>query len=140
VTGSIEGFTPTPFGRLLNGRQEFETFAQKFIAEGDRRIPRDPGKDWVVIKPNFTVDDQMLKDFRDQLVANKVRIDEAAFQKDLAFIKAMIRYRIDEAAFGIADARRHIIEVDPQAQAALGSFGEAEKLAGVVHPPTSRVQ
>jgi hypothetical protein len=45
----------------------------------------------------------------------------------------MLRFRIDEAVFGVAEARRHMVEVDPQAQAALASFGEAEKLAGVVH-------
>jgi carboxyl-terminal processing protease len=131
VPGTLEGFNPTPFGRALYGRQEFETFSQKFIADTDHRIPGEPGKGWVVVKPNFTVDDQMLTDFRDQLVANHVKMDEAAFQKDLTFIKAMIRFRIDESAFGIAEARRHMVAVDPQAQAALASFGEAEKLAGV---------
>ena len=40
----------------------------------------------------------------------------------------MIRYRIDEALFGIAEARRHLIDVDPQAQLGLTLFGEAEKL------------
>ena len=40
----------------------------------------------------------------------------------------MIRFGIDEAVFGIADARRHLIGVDPQAQAALTMFGEAQKL------------
>ncbi|HUR32425.1 MAG TPA: S41 family peptidase, partial [Vicinamibacterales bacterium] len=131
VPGTLEGFNPTPFGRALAGRQEFETFSQKFIADGDHRVPGEPGKGWVVIKPGFTVDDQMLQDFRAQLVANRLKVDEAAFQKDLPFIKAMLRFRIDEAAFGIAEARRRMVEVDPQAQAALGSFGEAEKLAGL---------
>ena len=140
VPGTIEGFNPTPFSRALAGRFEFETFAQKFIAEGDTRIPREPGKGWVVVKPNFTVDDQMLKDFREQLIANRLKIDEAAFQKDLTFIKAMMRFRIDEAAFGIAEARRRMVEVDPQAQAALTSFGEAEKLAGVVKTGANRGQ
>jgi hypothetical protein len=40
----------------------------------------------------------------------------------------MIRFEIDNAVFGIADARRHLIAVDPQAQAALQMFGEAQKL------------
>jgi len=133
VAGTMEGFSPTPFGRALFNRQEFETFSQRFIAEGDNRIQRPPAKGWVVIKPGFTVDDQMVKDFRDQLVADRLKIDDAAFQKDLVFIKAMIRFRIDEAAFGIAEARRHLVDVDPQAQAAMASFGEAEKLAGVAH-------
>jgi len=69
-----------------------------------------------------------------------LKIDEAAFQKDLTFIKAMMRFRIDEAAFGIAEARRRMVEVDPQAQAALASFGEAEKLAGVVKTGANRGQ
>ncbi len=136
VVGTIEGFNPTPFGRAIYSRQEFENFAQKFMADGDTRIAQ-VSKGRVVVKPNFTVDDQMLKDFRDQLVANRVRIDEDAWQKDLTFIRAMIRFRIDEAVFGIAEARRHIVAVDPQAQAALTSFGEAEKLAGLVKNTTS---
>ena len=41
----------------------------------------------------------------------------------------MIRFRIDEVVFGIADGRRHLIGADPQAQAALGMFGEAQKLS-----------
>ena len=138
VPGTIEGFNPTPFGRALYARQEFETFAQKFIAEGDARIPRPLGQGWVVLAPNFTVDAQMLKAFRDQVAANRLRFDEAAFEKDQAFIRAMLRFRIDEAAFGIAEARRRMVEVDPQAQAALASFGEAEKLAGVVRGPSTR--
>ena len=31
----------------------------------------------------------------------------------------MIRFEIDDVVFGIADARRHLIDVDPQAQVAL---------------------
>ena len=40
----------------------------------------------------------------------------------------MIRFRIDEAIFGIAEARRRMIAVDPQAQVALTMFPEAIKL------------
>jgi carboxyl-terminal processing protease len=135
VPGTIEGFNPTPFGRALYGRQEFENYAQKFMAAGDNRITQaSTGR--IVVKPNFTVDDQMLAGFRDQLAADHVKIDEASFEKDLTFIKAMIRFRIDEAVFGIADARRHVVEVDPQAQAAIASLGEAEKLAGVAKTTT----
>jgi carboxyl-terminal processing protease len=139
VAGTIEGFNPTPFGRALYSRQEFENFAQKFMAEGDNRITQS-SKGRVVVKPNFVVDDQMLKDFRDQIVANRVKMDEAAWQKDLTFIKAMIRFRIDEAVFGVAEARRHIVAVDPQAQMALNSFGAAEKLAGLLRNATNRAQ
>ena len=70
----------------------------------------------------------MLADFREQLKATKIKIDEESFTTDLDFIKAMIRFEIDNAVFGISDARRHLISADPQAQAALAMFGEAQKL------------
>jgi carboxyl-terminal processing protease len=135
VAGQLEGFTPTPFGRTLFARQEFENFAQRFMADGDNRITQKAtGRE--VVKPGFTVDDATVNEFKEMLVANRIRVDESAFQKDLEFIKAMIRFRIDEAVFGIAEARRHVIAVDPQAQAALAAFPEAEKLAGVVRTTT----
>jgi len=40
----------------------------------------------------------------------------------------MIRYEIDRALFGVADAQKHLIDVDPQARVALTTFGEATKL------------
>jgi hypothetical protein len=92
------------------------------------------------VSRNFEVDDAMVADFREQLKADRIRIDEAAFAKDLPFIKAMIRFRIDEAVFGVAEARRHIVAVDPQAQAALASFGEAEKLGGLQRNQTRAAQ
>jgi hypothetical protein len=69
-----------------------------------------------------------MADFREQLKSDRVKMDDEAFAKDLEYIKAMIRFEIDNAVFGIADARRHLITVDPQAQAALQMFGEAQKL------------
>jgi len=127
VAGPIEGFNPGRFGRSLYARAEFANYAQKFTAEGDTRITQQStGRRTIV--PNFVVDDAMVADFREQLKTDKVKIDEEAFTKDLTFIKAMIRFEIDNAVFGIADARRHLIGVDPQAQAALAQFGEAQKL------------
>ena len=127
VDGPIEGFNPSRFGRLIYQRAEFENYAQRFSAEGDTRISQQSSGRRLV-KPNFVVDDALVAEFRDQLKTDKVKLDEDAFKRDLDFIKAMIRFRIDEVVFGIAEARRHLITVDPQAQAALGMFGEAQKL------------
>ena len=127
VDGPLEGFNPTKFGRTLYGRGEFANYAQKFTAEGDTRISQQStGRR--AVKPNFVVDDVMIADFREQVRADKVKIDEDGFKKDLEFIRAIIRYEIDLALFGESDARRHLIGVDPQAQAALAMFGEAHKL------------
>src|SRR4051794_39253026 len=135
VAGQVEGFNPTTFGRMLNSRLEFENYAQKFTAEGDTRVEQaSTGRR--IVTPNFVVDDAMLNEFREQLKTNKLKIDENAFKKDLEFIRAMIRYRIDEAVFGIAAARQHLIMVDPQAQVAVTMFGEAQKLSGLTRTTT----
>ena len=70
----------------------------------------------------------MMADFREQLKTDKIMIDEEGFQKDLDFIRAMIRFRIDEVVFGVVDARRHLLTADPQSLMALSMFGEAQKL------------
>jgi carboxyl-terminal processing protease len=127
VVGPIEGFNPARFARTLYARQAFERYAQKFTAEGDTRMSgTSSGRK--TIKPNFVVDDTMVADFRDQLKNDRIKLDEDGFKKDIDFIRAMIRFRIDEAVFGIAEARRHLISVDPQAQAGMTMFGEAQKL------------
>ncbi len=68
---------------------------------------------------DFIVDAAMLERFREHLTAEGVKIDEAAFAEDLAFITAMIRYEIDLNLWTVEDARRHLITTDPQAQLAL---------------------
>jgi len=127
IPGPVEGFNPTRFGRTLYARQQFERFAQNYAADGDTRISgTSTGRK--VVKPSFVVDDAMVAEFREQLKNDRIKMDEESFKKDLDFIKAMIRFRIDDALFGMAEARRHLIAVDPQAQAALSLFGEAQKL------------
>jgi len=127
ISGPIEGFNPGRFGRSLYARGAFSNYAQKYAAEGDTRVTlQSTGRK--LVKQNFVVDDLMVADFKEQLKSDHVRLDEAAFAKDLDFVKAMIRFEIDNALFGLADARRHLVQVDPQAVAALASFGEATKL------------
>jgi carboxyl-terminal processing protease len=127
MSGQYEGFNPTTFGRILIGRQEFEDYAQKFTAEGDTRISQQATGRRTVAR-DFQVDDAMVADFREHLKTRRMKIDEEAFKKDLPFIKAMIRYRIEEVVFGMVDAKRHLLTQDPQAQLGLTLFGEAEKL------------
>jgi len=69
-----------------------------------------------------------LEQFKDYVREQGVEIDEAAFEADLPFIRAMIRYDIDLALFGVATARRHLFDADPQAQFALSLFQDAERL------------
>jgi carboxyl-terminal processing protease len=127
LDGPVEGFNPSRFGRTLYARQLFATFAQRFSVAGDTR-PGAGGKDRRFVDADFVVDAAMVNDFKVFAAGVGVKIDEAAFEADTNFIKAMIRYDIDLALFGVAAARRHLFESDPQAQFALSLFTEAEQL------------
>jgi carboxyl-terminal processing protease len=126
MEGPIEGFNPTRLGRLINARQLFATFAERFVADGDTRIT--PRPDQKRLPRTFTVDDAMLAEFKSFLVAQKVTVDEELFAKDSDFLRALIHYDIDVALFGPSEARRNLLSKDPQAQFALQQFPEAERL------------
>jgi len=127
MAGPIEGFDPTPFGRLLAARQEFATFAEQFSAEGDTRI-EGQGTGRQRVSPGFVIDDAMMADFRAQLDSRGLTIDEDAFATDETFILGMLHYEIDLALFSVEEARRNLTAHDPQAQFAITLFPEAERL------------
>ena len=131
LAGPVEGFNPTRFGRTLFARQEFANFADSFTAEGDTRMSA-ANKNRKRIAPGFVVTDAMLADFKAMLKTRKVAVDEQAFAKDEAFIRAMIHYDIDLALFGVEEARRNLIAKDPQAQFALQQFPDAVRLTELV--------
>jgi carboxyl-terminal processing protease len=137
VAGPVEGFNPTRFARALwnpNNGGEFGSFATRFDVEGDTRVKQMPAGRKTV-KSNFVVDDAMVADFRELLKSDRVRVNEDAFKKDNDFVRAMMRYEIDRALFGVGEARRHLIEVDPQARVALTTFGEAVRLSDLSKSP-----
>jgi carboxyl-terminal processing protease len=131
MPGPIEGFNPGKFARRLHPTM-FQNYAQRFDREGDNRFGAATDlKARRILTSGFTVDDAMLQDFK-AFVKSQFRdpsqFEEAGFNADLEFIRAMIRYEIDIALFDVATARRHLLEKDPQAQYALTLFPEAEKL------------
>ena len=133
ISGPIEGFDPTEFGRLLAARQEFATFAERFSAEGDTRI-KEEGSGRQRVSPGFVIDDAMMADFRSQLESRRLTLDEEAeeaFVSDAAFIRAMMHYEIDLALFSLDEARRNLTAYDPQVQYALTLFPEAARLLNV---------
>jgi carboxyl-terminal processing protease len=125
--GDRSGFNPTRFGRALVARSEFLNFAERFAAQGDTRLTAaSAGKKR--LSRGFTVDDAMVNDFKSMLRTEKMKIDEDSFSKDLPFIKAMIHYEIDDALWGIVEAQKNLIAVDPQAQYAVTQMPEAVNL------------
>ena len=80
------------------------------------------------VAQGFPVDDAMVAEFRGMLEQMKVKIEEDAWQKDQAFIRAMMHYEIDLDLFGVEAARKNLVNVDPQLQYAVGLFPEAQQL------------
>ena len=126
--GPTEGFNPTRFGRMVFNRQLPDSFAQRFSRRGDTRIAPNGKGAARALAPDFVVDDAMLAEFKEHLRQHKVKIDEAAWEKDKEFLRAMIRFEIDVDLFSVAEARKNLARVDPQLQYALGLFPEAERL------------
>ena len=136
--GPVEGFNPTRFSRTLNARNLFDVYAQRFSRRGDTRIAPSASNQPRELAPDFEVGDAMLAEFRDLVVKSKVKIDEAAWKQDLAFIKAMIRYEIDLDLFGVEAARKNLSKADPQLQFAMTLFPEAEALMRLGGPAPER--
>jgi len=126
--GPVQGFNPTRFGRSLVARAAFANFAERYAAEGDTRMSA-ATEGRKRLARGFPVTEDMVAEFKTFLQAEqKLKIDEAAFAKDVDFIRAMIHYDIDVALFGVAEAQKNLIGKDPQAQFSLSQFGEAVKL------------
>jgi carboxyl-terminal processing protease len=126
--GPIEGFNPTRFGRTLYARNIFDVYAQRFARKGDTRISQSPSAPARELSPGYDVTDAMVAEFRGLVEKSKVKLDEADWQKDLPFIKAMIRYEIDLDLFGVETARKDLVKSDPQLQFALTLFPDAQRL------------
>src|SRR5262249_36473178 len=126
--GPIEGFNPTRFGRSLFARNIFDVYAQRFTRKGDTRISQTPATPARELSPGFEVTDAMVTEFRGLVDKSKIKVDEADWQKDLPFIKAMIHYEIDLDLFGVEAARKDLVKSDPQLQFAVTLFPEAQRL------------
>ena len=125
--GPVQGFNPTKFGRALYARNIFDTFAQRFSRKGDTRMGAAPAGARE-LTPDFVVTDAMLAEFKEHVMKTGIKFDEAGWQQDLPFIKAMMRFELDSDLFGIAVASENLAKADPQLQFSLGLFSEAEQL------------
>ena len=136
--GPVNGFSPNRFSRTIYARNLFDTYAQKFTKKGDTRIAASASSTPREHAPDFVVTDAMLAEFKDLLQKSKVKIDEAAWQQDLPFIRAMIRYEIDLDLFGVEAARKNLSKADPQLQFSMTLFPEAEALMRLGGPAPDR--
>jgi hypothetical protein len=74
------------------------------------------------------VTDAMLAEFKALVQKSPIVLDEASWQKDLDFIKAMIHREIDIDLFGVAVSYANLAKRDPQLLYAVSLFPEAQQL------------
>jgi carboxyl-terminal processing protease len=134
--GPVEGFNPTRFSRALGARNLFDTFAQRFSRRGDTRIA--PSASPRELAPDYQVTDEMLAEFKALAQKSPIKWDEAAWQKDIEFIKAMLQREIDVDLFGVSTAYKNLAKRDPQLQFALTQFPDAQQLLEMSKAPARR--
>ncbi len=128
MAGPIEGFNPSYPTRQLFNRGMFVGFAERFTADGDTRPANRRVSSQHKVLRGFEVTPAILEEFKQYAISQHVKVDEAAFATDVAFIKAMIHFEVDVDLFGVEEARRQLLKLDPQARFALGFFDEAKAL------------
>jgi hypothetical protein len=126
--GPVDGFNPSRFSRTIYARNLFDSFAQRFTRQGDTRIAPSTTTRPRELTEDFEVTDALVAEFKEHVRSSGLRMDDAAWQQDLEFIKAMIRFEIDVDLFGVETSRRNLATRDPQLQYALTLFPEAERL------------
>jgi carboxyl-terminal processing protease len=126
--GPIEGFNPSRFARTLAARGLFDAFAQRFTRRGDTRIAPRAAADQRDLEDGFDVTDAMLAEFKAFVMSAPIAFDEAAWQRDAAYIAAMVQKEIDSDLFGLGRAYQNLARRDPQLQFALRQFPEAQQL------------
>ena len=121
-SGIVHGTQLVIFGGMFVG------FAERFTAEGDDRPANKRATSQHKVSRGFDITPAILDEFKAYATSQRIKIDDAAFAKDLTYIKAMIHYEADVDLFGVEEARRQLLKVDPQAAFALGFFDEAKAL------------
>jgi carboxyl-terminal processing protease len=136
--GPVEGFNPTRFMRNVHARGLFDVYARRFSREGDTRIAPNGSSRPRDLASGFTLTDEMVEEFKQLVKQSPLPFDDDAWQKDVEFTRAMMRFEIDRDLFGIGVAYQNMAQRDPQLQFAVGLFQEAQKLLQLGQPEPAR--
>jgi carboxyl-terminal processing protease len=80
------------------------------------------------ITKEFTVDDTVMKDFREYLAKKNVRYTEPELSENLDWIKRKIKQEVFMSAYGQQEGFKVELEADPQVQKAVDSIPQARAL------------
>ena len=120
-----DGITPdvkfdTPKANRFQGEMQthyvFFDFAKKYLSNHQ-------------LQRSFTVDDQVVQQFREFLNSNKVQWNEADLQQNLNWVKSNIKGELFTEVFGVDDGLRAKAEADPEVAKALDLLPQAKQLS-----------
>jgi hypothetical protein len=103
-------------------------YARRFSRQGDTRIAPSTSAQPRDLASGFTITDPMLEEFKELVKQSPLPFDDGAWQQDVEFTQAMMRFEIDRDLFGIGVAYQNLAQRDPQLQFAVGLFPDAQKL------------
>lgn len=130
------GITPDYFVKLdtltsytvqLRRLNLFYEYVENYLSSNRKKIENNY-KSYIDFRDNFQVDDNMLSTLKELAARKKVEYDEAAFNRDLSFIKISIKSQIARDLWGNEGNYAVFISNDEQVLKALSLFNEAIKL------------
>ena len=117
ITPDVKFATPKPnrFQTEMQIHYVFFDFAKRYLASHQ-------------VSKNFTVDDQVVQQFREFLSANKVPWAEPDLQQNLDWVKSDIKGELFTEVFGVDAGLRARAESDPEVAKALELLPQAKQL------------
>lgn len=104
------------FQWLLTRRYAIETFAQDYSREHSN------------LKVGWEVTDEVVEEFRQFLIGEKIEFEEADFEANLDYVRRFIKRQVYNSAFDIEEGHRVYFELDPDVQQAIEALPRAKQL------------
>jgi carboxyl-terminal processing protease len=86
-------------------------------------------KSYEEFKSQYTLSDDLMKEFRQFIETKEIKIDEKEYLKDYDFMKIRLKAQIAQMIYGFEGSIGILIGVDNQVQKALTLFPEAKRIA-----------
>lgn len=106
----------------------FYVFISNFMDKNGNEIRSKYGNSLELFKRDFKITDEMLNDFKNFVISKGIKWDEGQYQKDLPYIKAILKAHIARYIWRNEGWASMMLEVDDQFQKALEVLPQAEKL------------
>jgi carboxyl-terminal processing protease len=112
----VEDTPSNAFQDLLAGNLAYYTFVRDFLVAHP------------AVDRSFEVSDSFLSDFKQHLAKRGIRFRDSDFEAHRDHVSRMLRYEIFYHKFGVPEATRILLDIDPQVLKALEIFPEARDL------------